>query len=67
MGSPFFTITGFHGTHVIVGLIWCLYVFSGIRNNVYSAEDHRGVEIFGLYWHLVDIVWIVLFTVFYLI
>jgi len=66
-GTPFFAITGIHGTHVFVGLIWALIVLvSGLRG-AYSAENHQGVELFGLYWHFVDVVWVVLFTVFYLI
>jgi cytochrome c oxidase subunit 3 len=66
-GTPFFTVTGIHGTHVFVGLIWAAVVLvSGLRG-AYSSSNHRGVEIFGLYWHFVDIVWVVLFTFFYLI
>ena len=66
-GTPFFTITGIHGTHVFVGVVWAVVVLiSGIRG-AYSKDDHRAVEMFGLYWHFVDIVWIVLFTLFYLI
>jgi len=66
-GSAFFTVTGIHGTHVFVGIIWAVIVLvSGIRG-VYSEHEHRAVEFFGLYWHFVDIVWIVLFTLIYLI
>ncbi|MEJ2350201.1 MAG: heme-copper oxidase subunit III [Anaerolineales bacterium] len=66
-GTPFFTVTGIHGTHVFVGLIWGLVVLASAVRGAYSEGNHRGVEIFGLYWHFVDIVWIVLFTLFYLI
>lgn len=66
-GTPFFTITGIHGTHVFIGLIWSLFLQWSIMKGAFSARDHRGVEIFGLYWHFVDVVWIILFTLFYLI
>jgi heme/copper-type cytochrome/quinol oxidase subunit 3 len=66
-GTPFFTITGIHGLHVFIGVIWSLLVRWGIRKNAYSQKEHSGVEMFGLYWHFVDVVWIILFTVFYLL
>lgn len=66
-GTPFFTITGIHGTHVFVGLIWGFIILISTLRGLYSQKNHQGVEIFGLYWHFVDIVWIVLFTLFYLI
>lgn len=66
-GSPFFTTTGIHGTHVFIGLLWVIFILLGIRKNAYSKERFQGVEVFGLYWHFVDVVWIVLFTLFYLI
>jgi heme/copper-type cytochrome/quinol oxidase subunit 3 len=66
-GTPFFTVTGIHGSHVFVGLIWNLFLQQGIRKGAYSKKRYLGVEVFGLYWHFVDIVWIVLFTLFYLI
>ena len=66
-GSPFFTITGIHGTHVFIGLLWSMFLQLGIWDGAYSRSDHLGIEIFGLYWHFVDVVWIMLFTVFYLI
>lgn len=65
-GAPFFTVTGIHGTHVFIGLIWASLVLVHALNGAYSAEREHGVEIFGLYWHFVDVVWIVLFTVIYL-
>lgn len=66
-GTPFFTVTGIHGAHVFVGLIWGLVVLVSAVRGAYSEGNHQGVEIFGLYWHFVDIVWIVLFTLFYLL
>jgi heme/copper-type cytochrome/quinol oxidase subunit 3 len=67
VGTPFFTVTGIHGTHVFVGIIWAVYILVLAIRGGYSENQHQGVELFGLYWHFVDIVWIVLFTVIYLI
>jgi len=66
-GSTFFTLTGFHGLHVLVGVIWALVLLVRGGRGAYSADNDLGVEIFGLYWHFVDVVWIVLFTLIYLI
>jgi cytochrome c oxidase subunit 3 len=66
-GSSFFTVTGVHGTHVFVGILWALYLLFGHKRMPFTQENHLGIENFGLYWHFVDIVWIVLFTVIYLI
>lgn len=66
-GTPFFTVTGIHGTHVFVGLLWSIYLQLLIRKKAYNRSNYQGVEVFGLYWHFVDVVWIVLFTLFYLI
>ena len=66
-GSSFFTLTGFHGLHVFVGICWALStLFKAVRSG-YSQGSYLGVEVFGLYWHFVDIVWIILFTLIYLI
>ena len=68
-GSSFFTLTGFHGLHVIGGLIWLLMLLPkafGLRVG-FSARENLGVELFGLYWHYVDIVWLLLFSLVYLI
>lgn len=66
-GMPFFTVTGVHGTHVFVGILWLLYLFAGHRRIPFTGRNHLGIENFGLYWHFVDIVWIILFTLIYLI
>jgi len=66
-GSTFFVLTGFHGTHVAFGVLWLLTVFvMDLRRPLPPAESER-VEICGLYWHFVDIVWIVIFTFVYLV
>jgi heme/copper-type cytochrome/quinol oxidase subunit 3 len=66
-GTSFFTLTGFHGLHVLIGVVWALRNLLKAQGHGYSAEGAMGIEAFGLYWHFVDIVWIVLFTVIYLI
>jgi cytochrome c oxidase subunit 3/cytochrome o ubiquinol oxidase subunit 3 len=66
-GLPFFTVTGIHGTHVFIGVLWLIYILVGNGRLPYTKENHLGIENFGLYWHFVDIVWIVLFTLIYLI
>lgn len=66
-GSTFFTLTGFHGLHVTIGVIWLLsLLYVSLRGGL-KAEDSLDLEIAGLYWHFVDIVWIVIFTLVYLI
>lgn len=65
-GSAFYVLTGFHGTHVAIGVIWFLSLFfSSLRNNKNVANE-TNVEIAGLYWHFVDVVWVVLFGVVYI-
>jgi heme/copper-type cytochrome/quinol oxidase subunit 3 len=66
-GSTFYTMTGFHGFHVTMGVICMIYVTLKAFRGRYTAQDHRGVEVIGLYWHFVDLVWIILFTIVYLI
>ena len=65
-GSAFYTLTGFHGAHVSIGIIFLLSLFViSLRGNL-GQEKAETVEIFGLYWHFVDVVWIVIFPVVYL-
>jgi cytochrome c oxidase subunit 3 len=66
-GTPFFTVTGIHGTHVFVGVLWIIYLLVGHKRLPFTKENHLAIENFGLYWHFVDIVWIVLVTLIYLI
>ncbi len=66
-GTRFYTPTAFHGAHVIIGVIWCLEVMRRASKGRYSARNYVGVEVFGLYWHFVDVVWILLFTLIYLV
>jgi len=66
-GATFFTLTGFHGTHVLVGVIWITYVIIRAYQGGVTKTNHLAVELAGLYWHFVDLVWIIIFTVVYLI
>ena len=67
-GTTFFVLTGFHGTHVAVGVLYLASLLLGsFRRNGLGREAGLHVEIAGLYWHFVDIVWIVIFTIIYLI
>jgi heme/copper-type cytochrome/quinol oxidase subunit 3 len=66
-GTVFFSTTGFHGLHVLGGVVWLSIIMLRASRGAYSAENYLGIELFGLYWHFVDVVWIVLFTVIYLI
>lgn len=65
--NSFFVLTGFHGSHVIIGLIWLTRLFIRGFNGSYSAENYEEFELAGLYWHFVDIVWIILFVIVYLL
>ena len=66
-GSSFYTLTGFHGVHVSVGVILLLSTMGIIKKNRITGNKAEVVEMVGLYWHFVDIVWIVIFTLVYLI
>jgi heme/copper-type cytochrome/quinol oxidase subunit 3 len=66
-GTTFFVLTGFHGTHVTIGVIWLLSLWVQVLRGRLRQEHSLSIEIAGLYWHFVDIVWIVIFTAVYLI
>jgi len=66
-GSSLFTLTGFHGAHVTIGIFWLLYMTAVSWTQRLNSEQALFIEIAGLYWHFVDIVWIVIFTVVYLL
>jgi len=75
-GGIFFMITGFHGTHVSIGVIFLLIVARKVWNGEFDRDerswmcsgkgDYEAVEIMGLYWHFVDLVWVFIFAFFYL-
>jgi heme/copper-type cytochrome/quinol oxidase subunit 3 len=67
LGSSFYTLTGFHGVHVSVGIMFLTAMFVMSLRGTLGPDRAETVEIFGLYWHFVDIVWILIFTIVYLI
>src|SRR5579885_2795399 len=66
-GATFFVLTGTHGAHVTVGVLWLLTLWVRALQGKLGPANAMTVEITGLYWHFVDVVWIVIFTVVYLI
>jgi len=66
-GSTFFVLTGLHGTHVAIGVLWLLSLWVLALRGRLGVADAVKVEIAGLYWHFVDVVWIAIFTLVYLI
>jgi cytochrome c oxidase subunit III len=66
-GTTFFILTGFHGAHVTVGVIWLLILWLQTYAGRIKSKDALKVEIAGLYWHFVDVVWIVIFMLVYLL
>ena len=64
--STFYLMTGFHGTHVVVGLIWLICAWVAAARGKYTSKNYLGLELAGLYWHFVDLVWVLLFTIVYL-
>jgi len=65
-GSAFFTLTGFHGLHVTIGLIFLIIVLIRALRGDFTAKKHFAVEAGEMYWHFVDLVWIVVFSTVYL-
>ena len=65
--SSFYTLTGFHGVHVLVGVIMLMTLVTMNNRNRITGKKSEVVEMVGLYWHFVDVVWIVIFTLVYLI
>ena len=65
--SAFFVLTGFHGAHVAIGVLMLLSIFGLISKGRLTPAKAEVVEIAGLYWHFVDVVWVVVFTVVYLL
>ena len=66
-GSSFFTLTGFHGAHVTAGVLWLLTLLAIDYRRGLGPKDAINVDLAALYWHFVDVVWIVIFTLVYLI
>jgi cytochrome c oxidase subunit III len=66
-GSSFFTLTGFHGAHVTAGVLWLLTLLAIDYRRGLKPKDAINVDLAALYWHFVDVVWIAIFTLVYLI
>ena len=65
-GAVFFMITGFHGAHVSIGVIYLVTVAMKVLRGDYEKRGYEIVEITGIYWHFVDLVWVFIFALFYL-
>lgn len=65
--SFYFVLTGFHGLHVLIGILWNGFLFHHTKSHALDERFARKVEYAGLYWHFVDVVWVFLFPLFYLI
>ncbi len=66
-GTIFYGLTGLHGAHVFVGLTLLLFATIRAFRGHFSAKEHRGVDVPGIYWHFVDVMWLVVFTTVYLL
>jgi heme/copper-type cytochrome/quinol oxidase subunit 3 len=66
-GTTFYVLTGFHGAHVTIGILILLSLFAYSLRGGIQQKDSENIELAGLYWHFVDIVWIVIFTLIYLV
>ncbi len=65
--STFFSITGFHGLHVFTGVMYLVYMYKLAYDGVFDNGNYNQLEIAGLFWHFVDLVWILVFTFVYLL
>jgi cytochrome c oxidase subunit 3 len=63
----FYSLTGLHGAHVFIGLLLLLFVTIRAFRGHYSPESHRGVEVPGIYWHFVDVMWLVVYFTVYIL
>ncbi len=66
MGATFFTLTGMHGFHVFIGVIYLIVLYLQANNGVYTGSKYFGLTAGTLYWHFVDVIWVALFYLFYL-
>jgi heme/copper-type cytochrome/quinol oxidase subunit 3 len=66
-GSTFYVLTGTHGVHVAIGILWLGSILVSSYIRPWTAKDEVYLEVAGLYWHFVDLVWIVIFTLVYLV
>ena len=66
MGATFFTLTGMHGFHVFIGVVYLITLFIQANKGVYTGSKYFGLTAGTLYWHFVDVIWVALFYLFYL-
>ena len=66
-GAIYYTMTGFHAFHVLTGLIALAVVYNNGRKGLYTKERHWAVEAAAVYWHFIDVVWIIFYPALYLI
>jgi cytochrome c oxidase subunit III len=66
-GTIFYGLTGLHGAHVFVGLTLLFFATLRAFRGHFTEKEHRGVEVPGIYWHFVDIMWIVVYTTVYIL
>jgi cytochrome c oxidase subunit 3 len=66
-GTVFYSLTGLHGAHVVIGLCALLMVTIRAFRGHYTPEHHEGMEVPGIYWHFVDIMWVIVYTTVYVI
>jgi len=66
-GSIFYGLTGLHGAHVCIGLLLLSMATTRAFRGHFSAEEHRGIEVPGIYWHFVDVMWIIVYTTIYIL
>ena len=66
-GSIFYGLTGLHGAHVTIGLVLLAFVTIRSFRGHFSADSYRGMEVPGIYWHFVDVMWIVVYFTVYII
>lgn len=66
-GASFFTLTGMHGFHVFVGIIYLIVLLLQAAAGKYTFAKYTGLTLGTLYWHFVDVIWVVLFSIFYLL
>ena len=66
MGASFFTLTGMHGLHVFIGVVYLIILGLQANRGVYTGSKYFGLTAGTLYWHFVDVIWVALFFLFYL-
>ncbi len=66
-GTIFYGLTGLHGAHVFIGLTLLLFATIRVFRGHFTPKEHRGIEIPGIYWHFVDVMWVVVYTTIYIL